>query len=148
MYPQKLSLRHYISIAVRLLRRSTQGSQQRNTIARAHAWFAYREQRNAIQMRDFHNETTTRGNGPAEISGHTKQSLLTMQPNNSLPLKLNIRPIHTIPSYISKIHFNIVHPPTSWSSQWPLLTFPSISYMHYSSTPFVLHTPPISSLRY
>jgi hypothetical protein len=27
-----------------------------------------------------------------------------------------INPVHTIPSYLSKIHFNIVHPPTSWSS--------------------------------
>jgi hypothetical protein len=26
-----------------------------------------------------------------------------------------INPLHTIPSYLSKIHFNI-HPPTSWSS--------------------------------
>jgi hypothetical protein len=26
-----------------------------------------------------------------------------------------IDPIPTIPSYLSKIHFNIVHPPTSWS---------------------------------
>jgi hypothetical protein len=25
-----------------------------------------------------------------------------------------------VSSYLSKIHFNIVHPPTSWSSQWPL----------------------------
>jgi hypothetical protein len=24
----------------------------------------------------------------------------------------------TTPSYVSKIHFNIVHPPTPWSSQW------------------------------
>jgi hypothetical protein len=29
-----------------------------------------------------------------------------------------INPIHTILSYLSKIHFNIVHPPTSWSCQW------------------------------
>jgi hypothetical protein len=29
-----------------------------------------------------------------------------------------IDPIHTIPSYLSQIHFNIVHPPTSWASQW------------------------------
>jgi hypothetical protein len=29
-----------------------------------------------------------------------------------------IDPIYTIQSYLSKIHFNIVHPPTSWSSQW------------------------------
>jgi hypothetical protein len=27
-----------------------------------------------------------------------------------------INPVHTIPSYLYKIHFNIVHPPTSWSS--------------------------------
>jgi hypothetical protein len=27
-------------------------------------------------------------------------------------------PYHTIPSYLCKIHFNIVDPPTSWSSQW------------------------------
>jgi hypothetical protein len=27
----------------------------------------------------------------------------------------------TIPSYLSNIHFNIVHPPTSWSSQWSLI---------------------------
>jgi hypothetical protein len=26
-------------------------------------------------------------------------------------------PIHTILYYLSKIHFNIVHPPTSWCSQ-------------------------------
>jgi hypothetical protein len=25
-------------------------------------------------------------------------------------------PVPTIPSYLSKIHFNIIHPPTSWSS--------------------------------
>jgi hypothetical protein len=28
------------------------------------------------------------------------------------------RSIQSIPSCLSKIHFNIVHPPTSWSSQW------------------------------
>jgi hypothetical protein len=28
----------------------------------------------------------------------------------------HINPIHTIPSYLSKIHFNIVHPHTSRSS--------------------------------
>jgi hypothetical protein len=29
----------------------------------------------------------------------------------------HINAIHTIPSYLSKIHFEIVHPPMSWSSQ-------------------------------
>jgi hypothetical protein len=28
------------------------------------------------------------------------------------------RSIHTIPSHLSKIHFNIVYQPTFWSSQW------------------------------
>jgi hypothetical protein len=35
-----------------------------------------------------------------------------------VPILSQIDPIHTIPAYRSKIHFNIVHPPTSWSSQW------------------------------
>jgi hypothetical protein len=26
------------------------------------------------------------------------------------------QPVHKIPFYLSKIHFNIIHPPTSWSS--------------------------------
>jgi hypothetical protein len=37
-----------------------------------------------------------------------------------VPILGQIDPIHTIPSYLSKIHFNIVHPSTSWSSQWPM----------------------------
>jgi hypothetical protein len=32
----------------------------------------------------------------------------------------HINPIHTISSYISKIHLNIVHAPTFWSSEWSL----------------------------
>jgi hypothetical protein len=32
------------------------------------------------------------------------------------PILSQIDPVHTIPSYLSKVHFNIVHPPTSWSS--------------------------------
>jgi hypothetical protein len=35
-----------------------------------------------------------------------------------VPILSQIDPVPTIPSYLSKIHFNIVHPPTSWSSQW------------------------------
>jgi hypothetical protein len=34
-----------------------------------------------------------------------------------VPILSQINPIHTISSYLSKIHFNIVRPPTSWSSQ-------------------------------
>jgi hypothetical protein len=33
-----------------------------------------------------------------------------------VPILSQVNPIHTIPSYLSKINFNIVHPPTSWSS--------------------------------
>jgi hypothetical protein len=41
----------------------------------------------------------------------------------SVPILSQIDPIHTIPSYLSKIHFNIVYPSTSWSSQWELGNF-------------------------
>jgi hypothetical protein len=37
-----------------------------------------------------------------------------------VPILSQTNPIHTIPFYLSKIHFNIVDPPTSWSSQWSL----------------------------
>jgi hypothetical protein len=40
-----------------------------------------------------------------------------------VPILRQINPIHTIPSYLSKIYFNIVHPPTSLSSQWSLTFF-------------------------
>jgi hypothetical protein len=33
-----------------------------------------------------------------------------------VPILSQIDPVHTFPSYPSKICFNIVHPPTSWSS--------------------------------
>jgi hypothetical protein len=55
------------------------------------------------------------------------------------PIQSQINPIHTIPSCLSKIYFNIVHPPTSWSTQW------SLSFWHSSSPPFVLHALLISS---
>jgi hypothetical protein len=48
-------------------------------------------------------------------------------------------------SSLSKIHFNIVNPPTSWSSQWSVSFWHSHQYpMHSSSSPFVLHALPIS----
>jgi hypothetical protein len=48
-------------------------------------------------------------------------------PSNG-PILSQINPIHTIPSYLSKIHFNIIHPPTPWSSQWPLSFWLSHQY--------------------
>jgi hypothetical protein len=60
-----------------------------------------------------------------------------------VPILNQINPIHTIPSYFSKIHFNIVHPPTTWSSQWSLPFW--LSYMHCLSPPFVLYALSMSS---
>jgi hypothetical protein len=39
-----------------------------------------------------------------------------------------INPIHTLLSYLSKIHFKIVHQPTPWSSQWSLSFWLSHQY--------------------
>jgi hypothetical protein len=39
----------------------------------------------------------------------------------------HINLIHTIPSHLSKIHFNFVHPPTSWSSQWMRIMLPRLN---------------------
>jgi hypothetical protein len=36
-----------------------------------------------------------------------------------VPILSQIKPIHITPSYLSKIHFNIVHQPTSWASSGP-----------------------------
>jgi hypothetical protein len=61
-----------------------------------------------------------------------------------VPILSQINPIHPI---LSKIHFNIVHPPTSRSSQWSLTFW---LYHQYPICipllpPFVLHALPISS---
>jgi hypothetical protein len=45
-----------------------------------------------------------------------------------VPIMSHINPIHTIPSYLSKIRFNITHPPMSWSSQWSLSFWLSHQY--------------------
>jgi hypothetical protein len=37
-----------------------------------------------------------------------------------VPILSQINPIHTTPSYLPKVHFNIIHQPKSWSSQWSL----------------------------
>jgi hypothetical protein len=33
-----------------------------------------------------------------------------------VPIMSQINPVHTTPFYLSKIHFNVIHPPTSWYS--------------------------------
>jgi hypothetical protein len=51
-----------------------------------------------------------------------------------VPILRQMNPVHITPSYLSKIHFNVIHPPTSWSSQWSfLLVSPLLSYIHSSS---------------
>jgi hypothetical protein len=35
------------------------------------------------------------------------------------PILSQINPVYTTPSYLSKMHFNIIHPPKSWSSFYP-----------------------------
>jgi hypothetical protein len=51
-----------------------------------------------------------------------------------------INPVHTIPSYLSEIHFNIVHPPMSLSSGVPTNILSAFLF-----GTFVLHVLPISS---
>jgi hypothetical protein len=45
-----------------------------------------------------------------------------------VPILIHINPVHTTPSYLSKIYFNIVHPTTSWSSTWSLSFWLSHQY--------------------
>jgi hypothetical protein len=53
-------------------------------------------------------------------------------PCSLIPILSQINPVHTIPFYNSKIHFNIVHLPTSWSFQWSLSFWLSL-YIHFLS---------------
>jgi hypothetical protein len=45
-----------------------------------------------------------------------------------VPILSQINLTHTIPSYLSKIHFDMVQTPTSWSSQWSLSFWLSHQY--------------------
>jgi hypothetical protein len=79
-----------------------------------------------------------------------------MEPEGSLPSSkqpssssypVEVNPVHTTASYLSKIHFSIIHrlrlgiPSGLFSSGFPIHIF----YMHSSSPSFVLHALPISS---
>jgi hypothetical protein len=57
-----------------------------------------------------------------------------IEPEGSLPCSQERstgsypEPVQSNPSHLSKIHFNIVHPPTPWSSQWSLSFWISHQY--------------------
>jgi hypothetical protein len=62
-----------------------------------------------------------------------------------VPILSQINPVHTTPSYLSKINFSIIHLPIYvfvFLFVSFLLTFPQKSYMHSSPPPFVLHSSP------
>jgi hypothetical protein len=81
----------------------------------------------------LHSHSLTHGAEPLlrsrQLSSHSRTSQHFMEPESSLPCSQEpctcsySEPRQSnpyIPSYLSKIHLNIVHPPTSWSSQWSL----------------------------
>jgi hypothetical protein len=96
-----------------------------------------------------------------QLCKNSRTSQHFMEPEGSLPrsqepstgpIFSQIDPVHTISSYLSKIYFNIVHPPTSLSCFF-LLASPSISYMHSSYPhscymPFLSHPPLLDHSNY
>jgi hypothetical protein len=72
----------------------------------------------------------------SQLCSYSRTSQHFTEPEGSLPCSQEpstspysepdqFNPYHPIPS---KIHFNIVHPPTSWSSQWSLSLWHSHQY--------------------
>jgi hypothetical protein len=53
-----------------------------------------------------------------------------------VPILSLTSPVHTTSSCLSKIHYNIIHPPTSWASQWSL-SF-SLSHQYPICIPLLL----------
>jgi hypothetical protein len=47
-----------------------------------------------------------------------------------VPILSQINPVHTTPSYLPKIHFNIIHSPPSWSSKRSLSFWFSHDNLH------------------
>jgi hypothetical protein len=61
--------------------------------------------------------------------------LCSQEPPPPAPILSQINLIHTIPSYLSKIHFNIIHPPTSRLTNMSIKTLDDRG-MQRSVTPF------------
>jgi len=72
-----------------------------------------------------------------------------LQCSKELPLVhilIHIDPVHILPSYLFKISFNLYsHLCLGLPSDLFLQDFPLKVCMHFSTLPFMLHTPPISS---
>jgi hypothetical protein len=62
-----------------------------------------------------------------------------------VPIVSHIDPVHTIPSYLFRIYFNIIHPPTSWSSYLFPSGCPTNILYGFRFPPFMLHALPILS---
>jgi hypothetical protein len=58
-----------------------------------------------------------------------------------VPVLNQINPVHINPSCLTKIHFNIVRPPTSWSSQWSLSFWLSHQYICIPLLPHSCYMP-------
>jgi hypothetical protein len=54
-----------------------------------------------------------------------------------VPILSQINPVHSTPSYLSKIHFSIMHPSKFWSSLW------SLSFWLYHQYPISIPLRPI-----
>jgi hypothetical protein len=83
-----------------------------------------------------------------QLCSHSKISQHFMEPEGSIPCSQEPELYQSNPHYpilSLKIHFNIVHPSTSWSSQWSLSFWRSHQYsiwMNFSSPPFVQNPRP------
>jgi hypothetical protein len=101
----------------------------------------------------YHCNLLTHGAEPflrsRQSCSHSRTSQHLIEPEGSIPCShepstgpypepYQSNPHYNIPSCLSKIHVSIVHPPTSWSSQWSLYFWLSHQY------PICIHREPHS----